>query len=239
VAYPITNSLDVVVGGGESDRNSIPIPNAGANTDVDMNMMASYPTFNEDGVEKDLAYPEGDDFAYPEGDDLAYPEGDDLAYPEGDDLAYPESDDLAYPDINDYDSSSGGGGGGDGNTVVPPPLFDSQDQQNQPKKKSNIGDKAVVRVVPSHLQVRRRQRPCDTATTAAVRRNGMKRRRLVANSASGGDGNKIISRGDLVVIATLNEGKGKVMVDTTSSNTGGSGGLPKASNAVADDYGAK
>jgi len=207
VAYPITNSLDVVVGGGESDRNSIPIPNAGANTDVDMNMMASYPTFNEDGVEKDLAYP--------------------------------ESDDLAYPDINDYDSSSGGSGGGDGNTVVPPPLFDSQDQQNQPKKKSNIGDKAVVRVVPSHLQVRRRQRPCDTATTAVVRRNGMKRRRLVANSASGGDGNKIISRGDLVVIATLNEGKGKVMVDTTSSNTGGSGGLPKASNAVADDYGAK
>ena len=157
MAYPITNSLDVVVGGGESDRNSIPIPNTCANTDVNMNMMASYPKVNEDGVAKDLAYP----------------------------------------------------------------------------------DKAVVRVVPSHLQVRRRQRPCDTATTAAVRRNGMKRRRLVANSASGGDGNKIISRGDFVVIATLNEGKGKVMVDTTSSNTGGSGGLPKASNAVADEYGAK
>eukprot|EP00555_Chaetoceros_dichaeta_P004793 CAMPEP_0198256604 /NCGR_PEP_ID=MMETSP1447-20131203/6493_1 /TAXON_ID=420782 /ORGANISM="Chaetoceros dichaeta, Strain CCMP1751" /LENGTH=54 /DNA_ID=CAMNT_0043943299 /DNA_START=1 /DNA_END=162 /DNA_ORIENTATION=- len=54
-------------------------------------MMASYPTFNEDGVEEDLAYPEGDDLAYPEGDDLAYPEGDD----------------LAYPDTNDYNSGGG------------------------------------------------------------------------------------------------------------------------------------
>ena len=63
----------------------------------------------------------------------------------------------------------------------------------------------------------------------------MKRRRLVAKSASGGDGTKIISIGEPVVVATLNEGKGKVMVDTTST-TGGSGGLPKASNAVADDY---
>jgi len=208
-----------------NDDTTTPITEAAESSSTIANnvTMASYPTSNEDGVEEDLAYPEGDDLAYPEGDDLAYPEGDDLAYPEGDDLAYPEGDDLAYPDTNDYND------GDNSNAVVPPPLFDSQDQQNQPKKKSYTGDKAVVRFVPSHLQVRRRQRPGDTA----IRRNGIKRRRIVARGASGGAGTKIISTGEPVVVATLNEGEGKVIGDTTS--TGGSG-VPKASNAVADDY---